>query len=268
MLDTSNDHLTHFLAPARIAGYRGFLNLKTSAQVYRAYAWNYALSAMVFPLLGCIEMHLRDAIHRVMSQRYAPIGTMHHGYPWYDDRQAQHYPFSKQAKMAIDGILLDKKTLARKRSAPTTDHVIAALTFGFWTNFFRTLSPVDAPEIVSRIFPCHPIQNPKKWGSPVNRHELGSHLQMANRFRNRVAHHAPLFKFSHQGAYPKKLSDGLSNLRNCMDYCLSISDWINERAGRALRESNWFKHFEVLSKLDCFDQWIRCGQPPAYRYFV
>lgn len=51
-------------------------------------------------------------------------------------------------KMAIDGILLDKKTLARKRPTLTTDDVIAALTFGFWTNFFRTLSLVDAPEFV------------------------------------------------------------------------------------------------------------------------
>jgi len=114
MLDTSHHHLTHFLAPARIARYRSFLNLKTNAQVYRAYSWNYALSAMVFPILGCVEMHLRDAIHHVMSRRHAPTGTKHHSYPWYDDRQAQHYPFSKQAKMAIDGILLDK---VRRNSA-------------------------------------------------------------------------------------------------------------------------------------------------------
>jgi len=268
MRDTSHHHLTHFLAPARIARYRSFLNLKTDAQVYRAYSWNYALSAMVFPLLGCIEMHLRDAIHQVMSQRYAPIGTKHHDYPWYDDTQPQHYPFSKQAKMSIDGILLNKKTLARKRPAPTTDDVIADLTFGFWTNFFRTLSPIDAPSVVPRILPFHPIQNPKKWGSPVNRHELGSHLQIANMFRNRVAHHEPLFKFRYRGTYPRKVSDGLSNLRNCMDYCLSISDWINERAGHTLRQSDWFKHFEVLSTVGCFDQWIRCGQPPAYHYFV
>jgi hypothetical protein len=165
-----------------------------------------------------------------------------------------HYPFSKQAKMSIDGVLLNHKTLARKRPA---------LTFGFWTHFFRTLSPVDAPEIVPRIFPFHPFQNPKKWGSPVNRHELGSHLQIAYIFRNRVAHHEPLFKFSYRGAYPKKVSDGLHNLRNCMDYCLSISDWIN-----APCDSNWFKHFEVLSTVDCFDQWIRSGQPLACRYFA
>lgn len=91
-------HLFHFLTPARIARYRSFLKLTTNEEVRRAYAWNYAISAMVFPLLGCVEMHLRDAVHRVMSQRYAPAGAAnHHGYPWYDDQQAHHYPFAKQA---------------------------------------------------------------------------------------------------------------------------------------------------------------------------
>ena len=146
MTGNPKNHLVHFLAPARIARYRSFLKLATNEEVHRAYAWNYAISAMVFPLLGCVEMHLRDAVHRVMSQRYAPAGaaTGHHGYPWYDDAQAQHYPFAKEAKASIDGILCDKKTKARRNPQPTTDDVVAALTFGFWTNFFRTLSPVDA----------------------------------------------------------------------------------------------------------------------------
>ncbi len=76
-------------------------------------------------------MHLRDAIHSVMSQRYAPAGAAgHHGHPWYDDAQAQHYPFTGDAKTSIDGILRDKKTKKRKKPQPTTDDVVAALTFG------------------------------------------------------------------------------------------------------------------------------------------
>ena len=116
---TSNyapNHLIYFLAPARIARYRNFLKLTLNEEVYRAYAWNYAISAMVFPLLGCVEMHLRDAIHRVMSQRYAPAGAEgHHGYPWYDEVQAKHYPFAEDAKASIDGILREKKPKQEKK---------------------------------------------------------------------------------------------------------------------------------------------------------
>jgi hypothetical protein len=270
MTGNPKNHLVHFLAPARIARYRSFLKLATNEEVHRAYAWNYAISAMVFPLLGCVEMHLRDAVHRVMSQRYAPAGaaTGHHGYPWYDDAQAQHYPFAKEAKASIDGILCDKKTKARRNPQPTTDDVVAALTFGFWTNFFRTLSPVDASQVISQIFPHHTIQNPKQWGNPQNRHQLGLHLQIANTFRNRVAHHEPLFKFRYQGAYPKKLAIGLNNLRGCMDHCLAISGWIDRGAEQALRQSDWFQHFQVLSTEACFNDWIRNGQPPVHGYYV
>ena len=268
MTDT-HIHLVHFWARARIAGYRSFLKLTNNTEVRRAYAWNYAISAMVFPLLGCVEMHLRDTVHRVMSKRYAPSGAAgHHGYAWYDDAQTQHYPFVKEAKASIDAILLEKKTLLRKMPQPTTDDVIAALTFCFWTNFFRTLSPVDAPHVIPQIFSNHPIKNGKQWGNPQNRHQLGVHLQIANTFRNRVAHHEPLFKFRFQGAYPKTLSIGLSNLRGCIDNCLVISGWIDVAAENALRQSDWFQHFQHLSTETCFNDWIRKGLPPAHSYFV
>lgn len=269
MTGNSKNHLVHFLAPARISRYRSFLKLTTNEEVHRAYAWNYAIAAMVFPLLGCVEMHLRDSVHRVMSQRYAPAGSVgHHGYPWYDDAQGAHYPFAGDAKAAIERILSDKKTKARIKPQPTTDDVVAALTFGFWTNFFRTLSPVDAPQVIPKVFPNHPILNPKRWGDPQNRQQLGLHLQIANTFRNRVAHHEPLFKFRYQGGYPKNLSIGLNNLRGCMDLCLTMSGWIDSGAELVLRQSDWFQHFQVLSTVACFDDWVRNGRPPAHRYFV
>lgn len=269
MTGNNQNHLVHFLAPARIARYRSFLKLTTNEEVRRAYAWNYAISATVFPLLGCVEMHLRDAIHRVMSQRYAPVGAAgHHGHPWYDDAQAQHYPFTGDAKTSIDGILRDKKTKKRKKQQPTTDDVVAALTFGFWTNFFRTLSPVEAPQVIPQIFPNHTILNPNQWGNPQIRHQLSQHLQIANTFRNRVAHHEPLFKFGYQGAYPKMLSQGLTNLRGCLDHSLVISGWVDVAAEQALRQSDWFQHFQVLSTEACFNDWVRNGNPPAHTYLV
>lgn len=269
MLDNHQNHLVHFLAPARIARYRSFLKLSSNEEVYRAYAWNYAISAMVFPLLGCVEMHLRDSIHRVMSQKYVSAGFAgHHGYPWYDDSLVMHYPFTGDAKGSIDAILCDKKTKLRKAPQPTTDDVIASLTFGFWTNFFRTLSPVMAPQIIPKVFPNHPILNPNQWGKKDKRHQLGLHLQVANRFRNRVAHHEPLFKFRFNGTYPKVLAQGLNNLHGCMNQSLAISGWIDASAELALRESDWFQHFQLLSSEVCFNDWIRDGRPPSYNYFV
>jgi len=46
------NQLIHFLAPARIKRYRSFLKVSAHEEIYRAYCWNYAVSASVFPLLG------------------------------------------------------------------------------------------------------------------------------------------------------------------------------------------------------------------------
>jgi hypothetical protein len=105
------NQLIHFLAPARISGYRSFLKLSTHDEVYRAYCWNYAVSASVFPLLGCVEMHLRDAVHREMSTRHAPAGAANpHSYPWYDWNQGSHYPLLNKARDDVYALLYVKKT--------------------------------------------------------------------------------------------------------------------------------------------------------------
>jgi Abi-like protein len=165
-------------------------------------------------------------------------------------------------------ILHHKKTQIRRNPQPTTDDVVAALTFGFWTNFFPTLSPIDAPPVIAQIFPNHPTLKSKQWGNSQKRHQLGQHLQIANFFRNRVAHHEPLFKFRYQGTYPQRLAQGLTNLQGCMDHCLVISGWIDAAAELALRQSGWFQHFQVLSTETCFNDWVRNGNPPAYTHVV
>jgi len=255
-----------FLAPARIARYRSFLKLTTDQEVYCAYTWNYAISAMVFPIVGCVEMHLRDAIHRAMSRQYANSPDCH-DYPWYDNKQDRHYPFTGEAKVSIEKVLCDVKTKRRKQIQPSGDDVVAAMTFGFWTNFFRTLSPVDAPRVIPRIFPHHPIRNQNQWGNSQKRHQLSTQLQTANAFRNRIAHHEPLFKFRHNNTYPKSLAQGLNNLHQRLDHCLTISAWINSDAKVALLGSDWFEHFQLLATENEFYNWVKGKDSQMPHYF-
>jgi hypothetical protein len=53
-----------------------------------------------------------------------------------------------------------------------------------------------------------------------------------------------------------------------MDLCLVISGWIDAPAEQALRQSEWFQHFQVLSTEACFNDWVRNGNPPAHTYPV
>lgn len=258
---TTPGRLTDFLAPARIARYRSFLKLKSDEEVYNAYCWNYAIAAAAFPLLGCIEMHLRDAVHKTMSQRYAPAGAVAHTYAWYDWNQPAHYPLQNKAYDDIEDVLYDRRSGLLRTPAPSTDDVVAAMTFGFWTNLFRTFSPLDAPQIIPAVFPHHHVLNPNQWGNKKVRTALNDHLRVVNDFRNRVAHHEPLFKFRYAGAYPNNLAKGLSNLRACMKQSLKVSEWIDPAARASLERSLWYQNFDELTTVQSFQSWTQAGIP-------
>lgn len=258
---TTPGRLTDFLAPARIARYRSFLRLRSDEEVYHAYCWNYAIAAAAFPLLGCVEMHLRDAVHRVMSQRYAPVGTAPHTYAWYDWNQPRFHPLQGKAYSAIEDLLYDQRSMRLKTPAPSTDDVVAGLTFGFWTNLFRTFQPVEAPHIIPVIFPNHHVRNRNRWGSRPIREALNDHLRVVNDFRNRLAHHEPLFKFRYAHAYPSNLAGGLVNLRACMRQSLDVSGWIDPAARISLERSPWYLMFDELTTEQSFYSWVRTGLP-------
>jgi hypothetical protein len=137
------------------------------------------------------------------------------------------------------------------------------LTFGFWTNLFRSFTPVQAPQLIPRILPNHHIVTPAQWGSKSVRAALNDHLRIANDFRNRVAHHEPLFKFRYKQKYPKSLNEGLKNLRACLEDCLTVSGWVDTTARDALKRSLWYRQFRELSTKDCFNSWVRVGLPEA-----
>lgn len=257
-----SQRLIHILAPARISRYRSFLKLTSHEQVYRAYCWNYAISAAVFPILGCVEMHLRDAVHKVLTAKYGPAGAVNPtAHPWYDWTQLSHYPLQSKSYDDVYNLLYVKKTGARRVPQPTTDDVVASLTFGFWTNLLRTFTPVQAPRIIPAVFPNHHVITPGQWGNTTVREALNKHLRVANDFRNRVAHHEPLFKFRYNHAYPTNLKTGLENLRACMKDCLIVSKWTDLAAEASLEQSIWFKQFQELATLDGFYSWVLTGVP-------
>jgi hypothetical protein len=258
------NQLIHFLAPARIASYRNFLKISSTEHVYRAYNWNYAISATVFPLLGCIEMQLRDSVHKAMSGFKAPPGhPSPHSIAWYDPRAPHRYTLIGHAFNSVDKLLCDRSGL-RKIPQPNTDDVVASLTFGFWTTLIKAVTPVEAPRVIPSVFPGHHIITVNQWGVQGNRKNLNDQLKIANDFRNRIAHHEPLFKFRYNKTYPRNLTQGLKNLRECVEDCMLIAKWIDPHGETALKQSNWYRQFLSLTTLDCFHSWVQLGIPLAY----
>lgn len=126
---------------------------------------------------------------------------------------------------------------------------------------FRTFTPVQAPQIIPVIFPNHLIVTPGQWGSKAKREALNKHLRAVNDFRNRVAHHEPLFKFRYNQSYPANVKAGLANLRACVQDCLTVSGWIDQAARASLEQSIWFSQFRELATVDGFNSWVLVGIP-------
>jgi hypothetical protein len=86
------------------------------------YLWNMALCEALYPALQAQEIALRNALHEGISKL--------HGVMWFDtpsllDSFAQH---------AVASV---KSDLVKDRKPLTPGHIVARLTFGFWTSLFN-----------------------------------------------------------------------------------------------------------------------------------
>jgi hypothetical protein len=257
------------LAPARVASYKSFLKLDTADQIHGAYCWNYELVASIFPLIGAVEALLRDSVHAAFANKMAPPGYQNPGaYPWFDPGMNPHQNLNGESLRQVQKLLftnLHSSPLVRKVPQPSVDDVVAGLTFGFWATMCKSIKPSEAPQLISRIFPEHPLKNASQWGAPANRASLENHIRVVNQFRNRVAHHEPLFKARKNGAHPSNLTQGLANLRACVDHSLTLSDWLRPSVVHGLRTSHWMKVFIELATVECMQSWAYLGPSAQHR---
>ena len=177
--DAIIDALETSLSPERLATYVAEAGGNREKAV-RLYTWNTAVSAAFYGPLQGLEIALRNAVHRELSNRY--------GADWYDNPKA-----------GLDGGTLSRVAAARadlKRDSYPDDppHVVAALSFGFWVallgpggrlpsggkaNYEMTLWRAG----LFRAFPH----------AKVSRKAAHRPLDYLRTFRNRIAHHEPIF---------------------------------------------------------------------------
>ncbi|KPH77061.1 hypothetical protein [Bosea vaviloviae] len=177
--DAVIDALETSLSPERMATYVGRADGDRERAV-RLYTWNTAVSAAFYGPLQGLEVALRNGVNRELAVRY--------GADWYDN----------------PGAGLDTGTLARisaaradlRRDGYPDDppHMVAALSFGFWVallgpggrlpgfgkaNYDMTIWRAG----VFRAF-AHARLSRKAAHAP---------LDYLRTFRNRIAHHEPIF---------------------------------------------------------------------------
>jgi hypothetical protein len=163
----SADRLTKYLAQSG-GDPQGALEL---------YVWNASVSAGFYGPLQAFEVALRNAVH---TQLTALFGASWHG----------------NAKfLGIDAVFADMIAVATKELGQLhlpidTPHIVAQLSFGFWTRLFsKKYEHVLWTPVLNRAFPRYPAQP----GPALTRNIISSRLNYIRQFRNRIAHHEPIF---------------------------------------------------------------------------
>lgn len=143
-------------------------------QALRLYSRNTALSAAFYGPLQGLEIAVRNALHRELSALSGP--------EWYDNRLTALNP------KAQEQVERAKREVRREHQRADPPHVVASLSFGFWvallgkggnSNYEMTLW---RPALV-KAFPS----------ARLSRKQAHQQLDYLRTFRNRIAHHEPIF---------------------------------------------------------------------------
>lgn len=163
-LSISQDRLAPYLQKTRG-------NRKKAIQFY---VWNMMISSTFYPPLQCLEVTLRNSIHRELSKKYNAT--------WYENiNNLLKYSEKKKINSA-------KKALSKQGKPLEPSQIIAELSFGFWVSLLGT-GEGDNYETLWRkaLYKAFPNAN-------LLRKDVHRDLNKIRKLRNRIAHHEPIHK--------------------------------------------------------------------------
>ena len=175
------DALQASLSPERFATYLAATNADR-AEALRLYTWNTALSAAFYGSLQGLEVAVRNAMHRELSVRY--------GAAWYDNLQAG------LDAGALDRVRAAKDELRRGRYAVDPPHLVAVLPFGFWVSLLGRggrAATLGAAKCDYEMTLWRPALHRAFANARLRRADAHARLDYLRTFRNRIAHHEPIF---------------------------------------------------------------------------
>lgn len=158
----------------RLLAYLNHLDCSDRLSILSTYYWNIQLSQSLYPTLEALEIVLRNALHRALSELFKTKN-------WFD------FGFLHPKEQAV--INQCKRSLIKQKKQIEPDRMIAELRFGFWTSLFdlryehrQILWPKLLPLVFRHI--------PKSFKT---RHYLSKQLNYVRHLRNRVFHYEPIW---------------------------------------------------------------------------
>jgi hypothetical protein len=195
-------HVSDLLGTERFAPYLADVTGDVG-EALRLYVWNASLSAAFLAPIGAIEVTLRNALNGALASSFAM--------PWHDDPAFLMLDATGNFASHI-GTAKGYIARARPPRPVTTGRIVAELGLSFWTSLLR------------------PVHNRTLWprvrGAFVrytHRKSVMKYLEPLPAFRNRVAHHEPIYN-----RRPHQIYDGMLELAEMLSP--ELGPWIEHHS--------------------------------------
>jgi hypothetical protein len=253
MHPTLSQAFEDIISKPRLNSYRCYFNAQSTEEAIGLYMWNNELSACFSALLSFFEIALRNNVHRAMSQFYGKSNSYH----WYDKISGSLKPDTNR-KISEIRYYTKKGKQHMRMPAPGPDEIVSRVTFGFWPRVLSVIDKRYSDQIFPNIFPFHPLNiNPHDWNVAAKKNSALEFIYELNDFRNRIAHHEPLWKFAAikdtSNRTPIVIVPASNNIRDSLDRftrLLNLFDdairAMNQDFHTDLLQSSWRKKLDYL----------------------
>lgn len=201
------------LSPVRMGTYINATGFSPQATALDVYVWNALVSGAFFSLLHICEVVVRNAISDAIERKFGPQWPWDTGF-----ERTLNKKWKLELKNARQGIPVG-----------ATGKVIAELKFAFWCSMLTA----SHDQHIWNAFMHMAFPNlPYALSVPGARKLLHDDMETLRHFRNRIAHHEPIF--AHKLAEQKARITRLINLR-CRDTHGWLTQWEITNATLAAR---------------------------------
>jgi hypothetical protein len=197
------------LSPPRFAPYLATTGGDAVAAV-QLYWWNVEVSEAFYTPLHCLELTLRNSMHRKLQSRFVRPD-------WWSAVELTAYG----TRTVSDA---KRKLISRRTSSFGADDIVAELPFGFWVSLVSRGASYDRTLWVPTLHLAFPHYHGK-------RQPLHDNLQSIVLLRNRIMHHEPIHH-RHLEADHDKIYRLIAYISPAMAKELEARDRVNEVLGK------------------------------------
>lgn len=146
------------------------------------YAWNTAVSAALWEVIGHAEVSIRHAIDTGLQGRHKHLKR---GGDWMDDTDKE---LNERAWQDLEDARASAASNRTRGQPVTRGHVIAELSFGFWRFMLSKENEDTFGGAITRRFPFAPTRVSAK-----DMQDIRALVLPLYKLRNRIAHNEPIW---------------------------------------------------------------------------